>query len=267
VSLFHAIVLGIIQGLTEFLPVSSSGHLVLLQRFLGFQGPDVVFDTCFHLGTWVAVCLCFRKDIWGICRALWRFDFNSPSARLFLMILIGTIPTAIIGLSFRDFFEGLFSRVVPTAVMLLITGSLLFMADRVKTSGASKKIIRASDALIIGIVQGLAIIPGISRSGSTISTGIFIGLERQGAATFSFLLSIPSIAGAGWLQASDIMQLQRDLLVPLLVGTVLSAVTGYMAIKALLRFVIQRRLSFFSYYCWLVGCGVLLVSLIRIFGY
>lgn len=266
-SLFDAILLGTIQGLTEFLPVSSSGHLVLLQRFLGFQGPDVVFDTCFHLGTLAALCVCFRRDIWRIGCSLFRLDFKSPPARLFLLILIGTVPTAIIGLTFRDFFEGLFSRIIPAALMLLVTGTLLYMADRVKQTRASAGIVRKTDAMVIGFVQGLSIFPGLSRSGSTISTGIFLGLERNSAARFSFLLSIPSIAGAGLLQMERVVELDGGLWPPLLLGTLVASVAGYVAIKVLLRIVAWQRLSLFSYYCWLVGCGVLLVSLIHIFGY
>jgi len=267
VSLFHAILLGSIQGLTEFLPVSSSGHLVLLQHYLGFEGPDVVFDTCFHLGTLAAVCMCFRDDIRRMGCALFRLDFRSTSFRLFLLIFIGTIPTAVIGLVFRDFFEGLFSRIIPAALMLLVTGTLLYMADKVKKTRASAGIVRKTDALVIGFVQGLSIFPGLSRSGSTISTGIFLGLERNSAARFSFLLSIPSIAGAGLLQMKRVVELDDGLWPPLLLGTLVSSVTGYVAIKVLLRIVARQRLSLFSYYCWLVGCGVLLVSLIRIFGY
>ena len=266
-SFFHAIVLGTIQGLTEFLPVSSSGHLVLLQRFVGFQGPDLVFDTCFHLGTLAAVCLCFRNDIRDMGRSLIRFDLKSPPARLFLLICIGTIPTAIIGLSFQDFFEGLFSRVIPAALMLLLTGWILFLADRVKRSRAPEETVNPREALIIGCIQGLSIFPGLSRSGSTISTGIFLGIERNRAARFSFLLSIPAITGAGLLHAQKVLELETSLVTPLLVGTVVSALSGYAAIKVLLRIVARQRLSLFAYYCWALGCAVLLVSLFRIFGY
>lgn len=265
-SLIQAIVLGTVQGLTEFLPVSSSGHLILLQRLLGFKGPEVLFDTFLHLGTLVAVCVVFRGDLSNMGRSLFRHDWTSQDARLFLLIVLGTIPTAAIGLVFRDLFEKLFSEVVLAALMLIVTGCLLFMADRVGNSKKFLKTIGKADAFIVGVVQGLSIVPGLSRSGSTISTGIFLGLERNMAARFSFLLSIPAIAGAGILQVSGLRELDGHLILPLAVGVITSAVTGYVAIRMLLGLVVRRRLSFFSYYCWIVGLGVLLISLIPLFA-
>ena len=264
--IIHAILLGAIQGLTEFLPVSSSGHLVLLQRLLDFKGPDVVFDTFLHVGTLVAVCVAFRRDLKCIGQTLIHLDVKSQHGRLFILLILGTIPTAFMGVAFRGFFERLFSQVFPAALMLLVTGCILFVADRVKNHRTIPKGIKKIDAILVGIVQGLSIVPGLSRSGSTISAGIFLGLDRNVAARFSFLLSIPAIAGAGVLQAPNVTQLEQNLVLPLIIGTVVSAVTGYVAIKILLRMVSQKRLSFFSYYCWTVGLGVLLVSVFHILG-
>ena len=264
-SIIQAVVLGIVQGLTEFLPVSSSGHLVLLQRLIGFEGPDILFDTYLHVGTVVAVCVAFRRDLHRMGRSLILRDVNSPEFRLVLFIVLGTIPTAVIGFLFRDVFEMLFSAVIPAALMLLVTGILLYVADRVVRNGTCAKMLTKRDACLIGLAQGLSIIPGLSRSGTTISTGIFLGLERTFAARFSFLLSIPAIAGAGLVQGVGLKELQGELLLPFTLGTVTAAVTGYGAIKILLRVVARRRLSFFSAYCWIVGGGVLVISLIRIF--
>ena len=264
-SIIHAIVLGIVQGLTEFLPVSSSGHLVILQRLIGFTGPDVLFDTFLHMGTLVSVCIVFKNDLFSMGRSLVRRDMKSPEMRLVFLICIGTIPTALLGYFFRDFFERQFSAVLPAAAMLLVTGCVLFLADRVANNAKSQKEIRKRDAFSIGFVQGASLLPGLSRSGSTISTGIFLGLERSLAARFSFLLSIPAIAGAGMIQISEVKELEGHLLAPLVIGTLTSTVTGYGAIRILLKVVVRRKLSFFSYYCWALGFGVLLISLIRIF--
>ena len=266
VSLFHAILLGTIQGLTEFLPISSSGHLVLFQRVLGFRGPDLLFDTFLHAGTLGAVCCVFRRDLVSMGRALLSRDMNAPHGRLLLLILLGTIPTALIGFAFRGLFERLFSAVLVAGVMLLVTGLLLFVADRVGSNGEAPRQLGRRGAFLIGIVQGLSLLPGLSRSGSTISTGIFLGVERSVAAQFSFLLSVPSIAGAMIFQVPAALSLDGRFVLPVAVGTLTAALTGYAAIKALLRAVTVRRLSLFSYYCWAVGCGVVLISLIHIFA-
>ena len=226
----------------------------------------MIFDTFFHMGTLLAVCVYFRKDLKCMGQSLFRLDVTNPYSRLLFLVLLGTIPTAIIGVVFRGFFEGLFSRVFPAAMMLLLTGSILFVADKVKTSRTVPKQISQVDAFLVGIIQGLSIFPGLSRSGSTISTGIFLGIDRNVATRFSFLLSIPAIAGAGLLQAPSVTELKVNLLLPLIVGTLISSMTGFFAIRVLLRVVAKRRLSFFSYYCWSVGGGVLLVSLINILG-
>ncbi|MFQ6092395.1 MAG: undecaprenyl-diphosphate phosphatase, partial [bacterium] len=176
-SIVHAIILGAVQGLTEFLPVSSSGHLVFLQHLLGFKGPDVLFDTFLHLGTLVAVGAVFRGDLISMGRSLIRCDLGSPGARLFLLIVLGTVPTAVMGFLLRDYFERRFSEAVPAALMLLVTGCLLFVADRVRGERTSASAMGKRDACIVGMVQGVSIVPGLSRSGSTISTGIFLGLE------------------------------------------------------------------------------------------
>lgn len=266
-SLVHAVLLGIVQGLTEFLPISSSGHLVILQHLIGFKGPDVLFDTFLHIGTLLSVCIVFKSDLYRMGRSLVRRERDSPDFRLLVLVSLGTLPTALIGYIFRDFFEKQFAALLPTGSMLLVTGGLLLLSDRITSNSKSQSEIRKRDGCCIGIVQGLSIFPGLSRSGSTISTGIFLGLERECAARFSFLLSVPAIAGAGMLQIFELKELSGSLLLPFVMGTLTSAVTGYGAIRILLKMVVRRKLSLFSYYCWTVGLGVLLVSLIRIFAY
>lgn len=250
----QATILGAIQGLTEFLPVSSSGHLVICQYFFGLKEPELLFDTAVHFGTLIAVCVVFRGDIANISRAVFISRKEGDlSLRLLFLIILGLIPTALIGLGFKGLFEKLFGMLIPTASMLMVTGVLLFLADRMGERSKDVLGMKALDAISVGIVQGLAIIPGISRSGSTIATGLFRGLERNFSARFSFLLSIPAILGAGLVQIPDLKGVEEAQTFPLIVGTVVSAVTGYMAIKTLLKVVARKRLSVFSYYCWAVG--------------
>ena len=204
----EAIILGIIQGLTEFLPVSSSGHLVLFQRLFGLEEAELFFDVCVHLGTLLAVMVVFRQEIKNIISALMRFISSTgskktisqkiesdPDLKMALLIVIGSIPTAVLGFLFRGIADRLFASAFIAGLMLMVTGLLLWLtrwaATRVEQPGADR--LTPKNALIIGVVQGLAIIPGISRSGSTISIGLLLGIGREMAARYSFLLSIPAI--------------------------------------------------------------------------
>ena len=187
-SFFDAILLGILQGATEFLPVSSSGHLVLAQHLLGdFEQVGVLFDVLLHLGTLVAVVIYFWSDLSGLTSSLWRRDDAAKQQRFMVGLLIaGSVPTAIIGLSFRDFFVGLFERPAIVCAMLLVTGSLLWLAERLRNSEQARKEMTWADAILVGAVQGCAIIPGISRSGSTIAALLLRGVDGETAARFSF---------------------------------------------------------------------------------
>jgi undecaprenyl-diphosphatase len=271
----EAIILGIIQGLTEFLPVSSSGHLVLLQQLLGLKEAELFFDVCVHLGTLVAVMIVFRQDIKNIIMALWRLfalagqkdrirsTIQSDSElKLALLIVIGSIPTALLGLGFSSIADRLFASILIVGLMLIVTGLLLWLT-RWTTKRAQPPVVdrlSPKNAFLIGIVQGLAIIPGISRSGSTISIGLLLGIKRETAARYSFLLSIPAIVGAGLLSLKDgLSGTDLTLLIPL-VGAVTAAIVGYAALRILLQMVKKGHLYMFAPYCWLVGIAAIILG-------
>jgi undecaprenyl-diphosphatase len=257
-SLVVAVLLGLLQGLTEFLPVSSSGHLVLAQSLLpGFSQPGVVFDVALHIGTLVAVCAYFRTDLWDMFLALFSSERNDASAsrRLFWLLIVGSVPAAVLGLLFREQFEAMFDDVSATGVWFIITGVLLFLTDRVSVGGRGLAAMGFLDALVIGIAQGFAIIPALSRSGATIAAGVFLGLDRSLVVRYSFLLSIPAIAGAFLLEvvAHRHEILQGFDLLAYSAGTLAAGIVGYWSITVLLNMTRSRRLSVFAYYCWAVG--------------
>jgi len=273
-----AVILGVIQGLTEFLPVSSSGHLVLSQHLFGIKKPEVFFDVVLHLGTLTAVCLVFRRDIAALAAELlhlpkvvrgrdslaaaWR---ERPNFRLLVLILAGTIPTGLIGFIFQDFLESLFASTFAVGLALLVTGLILFLTRLIKDGGRGITGFRAVDALLIGLAQGLAITPGISRSGFTISTGLFLGLDRELAARYSFLLSIPAILGALIIQFEGVAASSFDLLAFGL-GFLAAVISGWLAIILLLKIVRRGDLHYFAYYCWLVGLVTLGLTIYGISG-
>lgn len=269
----QAIALGLIQGLTEFLPVSSSGHLVLLQNLFGMQEPELLFDICLHVGTLLAVLLVFYREILHILTTLMRlpsliltagggkalFETN-PDVRLCVLIVVGSVPTAILGLLFKAGAEHIFGAVWVVGLMLLVTGTLLWGTRYVATTGRELLKTRTTDALVIGFVQGLAIIPGISRSGSTIATALFLGIDREVAGRYSFLLSIPAILGALVL-GLDAEELQTTIPIEMiLLGSLIAAFIGYLALKLLLGLVRRGQLSWFAPYCWVLGVIALVVG-------
>jgi undecaprenyl-diphosphatase len=271
----EAILLGIIQGLTEFLPVSSSGHLVLFQQLFGLKEAELFFDVCVHLGTLLAVIVVFRQEITNIMLALtrlsssrgskktlWQKIESDPDLKLALLIVIGSIPTAIMGFLFRGIADRLFASAFIVGLMLILTGLLLWItrwaAPRGEKPGADR--LSPQNALIIGVVQGLAIVPGISRSGSTISIGLLLGIRREAAARYSFLLSIPAIIGAGLLSLkAGLSQADPAIRISLL-GAVTAAFVGYGALKCLLHVVKKGRLHMFAPYCWLTGILAIVFS-------
>ena len=271
----EAIILGIIQGLTEFLPVSSSGHLVLFQQLFGLKEAELFFDVCAHLGTLAAVIVVFHREIQNIIAALlrlvslarqkktiWQQVESDPELKMALLIVIGSIPTAVLGLMFQSIADRLFSSSFFTGLMLMVTGLLLWLTRRAEPDNKAAGIENFSKtkAFIIGIIQGLAIMPGISRSGSTISIGLLMGIDREVAARYSFLLSIPAIVGAGALSLKDGLS-QTDAAIRLsLMGAAAAALVGYGALKVLLRMVKKGRLYVFAPYCWLVGILAILFS-------
>ncbi|MCB2187418.1 MAG: undecaprenyl-diphosphate phosphatase [Deltaproteobacteria bacterium] len=253
-NLSQALFLGLVQGLTEFLPVSSSGHLVLLQNLMGLQEPEMLFDVAVHAGTLAAVLLFFRRDIGDMILGLISSrPEGQRGRRLIWLVLAGSVPTAVIGLLFRHQFEALFSNILAVGCALLLTGFLLFFTARVKPPRRNLERTGPGRAALIGLAQGLAITPGISRSGATISTAIFLGVERPLAAHFSFLLSIPAILGALALQLKDLPPDGGPGWAVLVAGALTAAVSGYLALALLIRVVTQGRLFWFAPYCWLAG--------------
>jgi len=264
----ETIFLGIVQGLTEFLPVSSSGHLVVFQNILGFREPELLLDCSLHLGTLLAVCFYFRADLKKMVKETWQWVSNRdmrsadamPHASLFLWVVVGSVPTAVIGLVFKTDLEKLFGSVSVVGATLMVTGVIVALTRMIPETRGTRGSVGALIALAIGTAQGLAIIPGISRSGATIVCGLLFGLERDLAGRFSFLLSIPAIIGALLLQV-DPGAVERVGLLPLASGLISSALVGLFALKILMGLVRKGALYYFAPYCWAVGLFILFASL------
>ncbi len=265
-ELYQAVILGLIQGLTEFLPVSSSGHLVIFQRIFGLMEPEIFFDICLHVGTLVAVVVYFRKDLYSIISTLlikgWKLlkkettiasAWQDPDIKMAVFIIIGLVPTGIAGLLIDRIADVLFTSVFITGIMLLVTGTILWPTRRFQEAPSDVAENTVMKALLIGLVQGFAVIPGISRSGSTIAAGLFLGLDRETAAKFSFLMSIPAIAGAAVLSLKDIDSLAGISFQIIIPGMLVSCVSGYLALSFLVFIVNKGRLYAFAPYCWLAG--------------
>ena len=250
-DLLIALFLGTIQGLTEFLPVSSSGHLAILQGFIGdkWQG-DVLFNVSVHLGTTLAVIVFFYKDLISLIRGIMPGTYQRQQMLIVVCILITTVITGIIGLLFKDTFEAMFSLPRLAAGMLIITGFLTFFTDRIQKTEKSYGEIRFRDAVIIGLFQSIAIIPGISRSGSTIFAGVFCGMERTWAASYSFIAAIPVIIGATILEWGGTSQ---HLTASHIVGAVTAFIVGLISLKFLVWTLKKHTFIIFSIYCWLAG--------------
>ncbi len=273
----EAVFLGVVQGLTEFLPVSSSGHLVAFQHLLGLRSPELLFDVVVHGGTLLAVLLVYGKDLWRILKeslfalpemarernaaAVWH---RRPYFRLAVYLLVGTVPAALAGLLFQDALEKMFGSLLPVGCMLLVTGTLLYATKTAKGPGRDLRDLSMRDCLVIGIAQSFALLPGISRSGITIAAGLFCRLNRDLAARFSFLLSVPAIFGANLLQIYKARVAMEGVNGwPFLLGGLTALATGYVALRLLLRIVHRGRLFHFSYYCWAAGTFVVLMAWIR----
>ncbi len=269
-----AILLGLVQGIAEFLPVSSSGHLTLLQNIFHIEGADLMFDVLLHVGTLLPILLVYRRDVRAIARgSLSLFGLGrdahkkTPAARqrrrMAAFIVFGTLPL-LPGLLFRSFARTLSGSTVFVGVMLLINGGILWLADRLSRQTKQETHITLADALLIGLGQVIAIFPGISRSGVTISLGMLRGFPRKFAVKLSFLLSIPAVIGAAILSFAETVSLGFDpgLLPMYLTGMLAAAVSGYFCIR-LLRWVAARsRFGGFAYYCWGAGIVALLLSLV-----
>jgi undecaprenyl-diphosphatase len=259
--LIEVIILGIIQGIAEWLPISSTGHLRIAERLLLGHPIPLLFDITLHIGTLIVIFVFFRNDIKSILTALAHRDFKSEYGRLIPLIVVGTIPTGLIGLIFSDVVESAFSDILPIAIALIIAGCLLFASRfaREKTDTVTYK-----TALIFGVAQGIAIIPGLSRSGTTIAVALLLGLKREKAFRFSFLLSIPAIIGALSLLAyKERSQLTASGFgsTEMLLGIAIAMIVGYLALKLLQKVVLDRKFYLFAIYCWLAGSVLIALSL------
>jgi undecaprenyl-diphosphatase len=248
-SYLDATILGIIQGLTEFLPVSSSGHLVLAQEILGVKQPGVSFEVIVHLGSLLAVLIYFHAQIKLLVKSIFHADMKRQRTVL-IYLVIGTVPAALAGLLLKDFFERAFANPVMTSVMLLVTGMILLSTRFYKKGG---KPVTFPAALVMGIGQAVAILPGISRSGTTISSGIWSGVQPSEAAEFSFLLSIPAIAGAATLESQELLNISHHLVGAYLVGAVCSFVLSLAAVSVVMTVVKRGKFDYFAYYCFAAG--------------
>ena len=276
-SLLSSILLGLIQGLAEFLPISSSGHLAIAEHFLGQAGvpatPDF-FDVLLHLGTLVAVFVAYWKDIREMIvelidgvRDLAHGTTPTPmppARRLILLIIVATVPLFAV-LPIKDWIEGLSGNIYFVAGALIVTGFLLFASDRVKKGRKTEKTATLVDVLLVGVAQAIATCPGISRSGTTITAGCFAGFDRKFAVRFSFLMSIPAILGANLLTLIDAIRENAVVVADIpvyLVGVAVAAVVGYVCIRLLKMVADKGKFGWFAYYCWTVGLIVLALTLV-----
>jgi undecaprenyl-diphosphatase len=277
-DIIQAIVLGIVQGATEFIPVSSSGHLVLVPWALGWPNPGLLFDTMLHWGTLAAVVTYFWREWLAVVRAFFRSLFArgpwsaapggrlaDPDSRLAWGIILGTIPAVVLGFLFKDFFESLFGTPLAVGVFLIVTAIILTVSEKVGRRVHSLAQLNLPDALLIGLAQAASIAPGISRSGATMSAGLARGYQREDAARFSFMLSAPVILGAGVLQLFDAVGGSEAFTSPMaavIAGTVAAAVSGYLVIRFLLNYLRRGSLYVFAVYCAVVGAAVVVASLL-----
>lgn len=267
----EALILGLIQGLTEFLPISSSGHLVLGKKLLGVETGGAMIEVFLHFGTLLAILLVFRVRIGKVVLSLFRgrlllspgkgVRFTDQNLRLFLLILLGSIPAGVLGFLLRREIGALFNSTLFASSALIFTGGVLFAT---KFSVSRNRDLKISNSLIVGFAQAISLLPGISRSGATIGCGLLLGVERERAVEYSFLLAIPAILAATGLEVGEAVryQGQRGDSLPIVLGTLSAFVFGYLALRLLLTVVRRGRLSIFSYYCWFVGSLGLVLSLL-----
>ena len=273
-SFLEALFLGIVQGLTEFLPVSSTGHLTIVGKLMGLvsaENPErwTSFIAVIQLGTLLAILIYFWKDLWSIFIAFIKeniverkkYSQQDINSKMGWLIILGSIPVAVIGLGFKDVIEGAFTKnLYVVATSLIALGLILAFAEKVGKFRREMKDITWKDTLIVGFAQSLALIPGSSRSGTTITAGIFLGLKRETAARFSFLLSVPAILGSGLLEFySSLEYIQVDGLITLAIATIASAISGYLTIAFLLSFLKKHSTMVFVYYRIFIGVTIFIL--------
>ena len=268
--------LGLVQGVAEFLPISSSGHLSLMENLLNVAQDDILFEVLLHLGTLVAVCVVYWQDIVDMVRDFFGvlgglFSKNrrmrvSPSAntRLVFMLIVATLPLVLV-IPVKNRVETLYGNTLFIGCALLATGIILFLSDRLAQGRKTARTATMADALIVGLSQAVAVVPGLSRSGTTISIGMMRGFDRKFAVRFSFLLSIPAILGANILEVGDAVRagLHTELIPIYILGMVISLVSGYFAIKLVNLLARKGKFGNFAYYCWAVGIVTIIVTLVQ----
>ena len=276
-NILQGIIIGIVQGLTEFLPVSSSAHLIFIQNILGVES-SLAFDTFLHLGSLLAVLIYFRADIYKMIQA-WllsvgdilqhRFRegfYSDPYKRLSWYVILATIPVAIVGVLFESQVDALFAgELYVPGFFLFVTGTILYLSQRMASGQIDMPHMGWFQSLFMGLAQACAIMPGLSRSGTTIASGLVIGLDKEFAAKFSFILSIPAIFGAFIVQIKDIGLSMGSDGAAVILGFAAAFISGYFAIKWLIDLIQNKSLDFFSYYCWIVGIVVFMGSITHIF--
>ena len=254
ISMIEAIILGIVQGITEWLPVSSSGHLVLFQHFFGLA-PPVSFDIMLHLGSLIVVLTVFWKDILKLAKGVLKRE--KASLKMLAYLAIASIPIALVGFFLNDLIKSIFNSLLTVGLSLLFTAVLLFISRYPKKKN---KKLGIKNTFLIGIAQAIAILPGVSRSGSTISTGLVLGIKKEDVARFSFLMFIPAILGASLLEIKDVV-LVTDLPAAV-VGTITAMVVGFFSLKLLLNLINKNKFSNFAWYCLVLGIITLILALV-----
>ena len=270
-TFIQTIILGLVQGLTEFIPVSSSAHLVLVPFFLGWKIPITeafIFDVLVQIATLTAVISYFLHDVVRIVRAMWigiitKKLFYNQDAKIGWLLIVATIPAGITGLLIKPLVKSAFDSPLAVGIFLLITAGLLLLAELLGSRQRSFDKLTLKDAIWMGMLQALAIFPGVSRSGATITAGMLSGLDRQSAARFSFLMSIPIMLAAGLMSLVDLVKSAVDFqqLAAIGVGCITAAIVGYLSIRWLLQYLVNRSLFIFSIYCAIVG-GITIISLL-----
>ncbi len=272
----EAIVLGLVQGLSEFLPISSSGHLALLENLFEIKEESVLFfAVLLHIGTLVSIFIVYHEDIYALIKELgllFKDIFSGkglrieerPIRKLGIMIIVSSIPTAIMGLLFSNFIDKVFGSLIVISICWIITGFILFFSEKLKSNSKEIEGMKYRNAIFIGICQGLAIMPGISRSGSTIVGSLVTGLKREFAVEFAFLISIPAILGSAILEFPKAIKAGIDpsTIGPMIVGFLVAAISGYFAITTMIRIVSKHKMIYFSYYVWVIGVGTFIYSIL-----
>jgi len=249
------IILGVLQGVTEFLPVSSSGHLVIGNYLLGIEkSNDILFEVILHLGTLVAITYYYKKDIKKLSKGV--LSFNKESLKYLYLIILATIPAVFVGLVFNNQIKNLYN-IQSVSIFLLITGVIIFISHFSKEKSIN---LNPMDVLIIGIAQAFAILPGISRSGMTITCALLLGINREEGSKFSFIIAIPIIIGAVLLEVVNINQIGEVNFTNLVVGFITSSIVGYFSISWLIKIINKLHFWKFSFYCWLLGSTLLLIN-------